>query len=105
MAKLAGTTFSEIARLLGDRYQIKIGNNTTAENDNGDIVVRLHGHKIVTLTAEGDIAFTLAGYPTVTTKERVNQFLPAGRRVFHKNNRLFFDDREISSNDEILILA
>ena len=45
MAKLAGTTFSEIARLLGDRYQIKIGNNTTAENDNGDIVVRLHGHK------------------------------------------------------------
>lgn len=89
MANLKATTFSDLRRLLGDRHpnQIKIGHNTTAENRaDGSILIRLHGHAIVNLFNDGHLRFTLAGRPTVTTRERVNQFIrPVGANVFQEN--------------------
>ena len=81
MAQLKGTTFSRLASLLGERSVMTIGNNTTAERDGGAILIRLHGHAIVRLHEDsdelGNVDFTLAGYGTVTTRERVNQFTRA----------------------------
>ena len=37
--------------------------------------VWLHGNKIAWRTEAGDIGFTLAGWPTVTTRERINGIL------------------------------
>lgn len=79
MAKLIATDFAGLDRALGNREARTIGNNTTAERDGADIVVRLHGHSIAVLAADGHVRFSLAGYPTVTTRERVNQLLPTGR--------------------------
>lgn len=88
MAKLAATTFHGLNRMLsGSTTTRKIGNNTVAtrcwESDN--IAITLHGHRIVELAPNGDVMFTLAGYPTVTTRERVNQFLPAGFRLYQSD--------------------
>jgi hypothetical protein len=59
----------------------------------GDIVVSLHGHDIVKLHGDGSVSFTMAGWPTVTTKDRVNAFLPGGFRVFHENGTLYVRKR------------
>lgn len=82
MAKLKGTTYKELDKLLGDKYKVGIGNNTTAERvDKYSIHIKLHGHHIVTLFSEGTMRFTLAGWPTSTTRDRVNKFLPMGYGV------------------------
>lgn len=48
--------------------------NATRTNTNGEIVW-LHGNRIAWRTLDGDIGFTLAGWPTVTTRERINGIL------------------------------
>jgi len=47
-----------------------------------DILIRLHGHAIVRLEPDdgqrdgsGPVNFTMAGYGTVTTRDRINQFI------------------------------
>lgn len=76
MAKLKGTTYAELDNILGDYYSVKIGNNTKAvRSGKYTIDIKLHGHHIVTLFSEGTLRFTLAGWPTVTTRDRVNQFI------------------------------
>lgn len=75
MAKLAATTFHGLDRFLGSKTARTIGNNTTAERDAGAILVRLHGHHIVTVERDESVAFNLAGWNTVTTRDRVNSFI------------------------------
>lgn len=90
MAKLKSTDYRRLVELCkhGRRGTVTvgactIGNNTTAElDDDATVTIRLHGHPIVRLYESGDTAWTLAGWPTVTTRERVNQFLPIGQRVY-----------------------
>ena len=118
MAQLKATDFNGLEELLVGciaHETRKIGHNTTAErywdNDivtssNKRILIRLHGHPIVSLHPDGHIAISLAGYPTVTTRDRVNQFI--GRnRVFQKNHEQFLtigeDTLEMSSNHWYLV--
>lgn len=84
MANLKRTDYRGLVELCEQgRGAAVIGHNTTAALDkDGTVTVSLYGHPIVKLYADGDTAWTLAGWPTVTTRERVNQFLPAGQRVF-----------------------
>jgi len=48
--------------------------NAARTSTNGEIVW-LHGNRIAWRTLDGDIGFTLAGWPTVTTRERINGIL------------------------------
>jgi hypothetical protein len=84
MAKLKMTRWTELVYRIPEGEARVIGNNTVATHDYVDgrhvIVIRLHGHAIVRFcapspTAQPNMAFTLAGWPTVTTRERVNQFI------------------------------
>jgi hypothetical protein len=89
MANLTATNFDRARTLLaagGPKVRV-IGNNTTIEvntysdEDYGTepvILVRLHGHGIVLLFANGDVAVRDCGYVTTTTYDRINAFLPAG---------------------------
>lgn len=82
MAKLTATTFAGLDSVLGNRHRRVIGNNTTAERgEDGTIVVRLHGHRIATMTADVT-TLTDAGWWTVTTRDRLNSLAPGGVRVF-----------------------
>lgn len=87
MANLLGTTYHELVHLFANRNERVIGNNTKAFIDREDdtIIVTLHDQPIVELTAEGTISVSLAGWPTVTTRERVNQFLPPMLGIFQQN--------------------
>ena len=70
--------------------------------------VWLHGNKIAQ-RSEGDfVDFSLAGWPTVTTRDRVNGLLElsgSGYRVFQKNGTQFLtngtDVREIGDSEWI----
>ena len=77
MAQMKATTFAEIEEMTSRTGSCTLGNNTTAErNADGTITVRLHGHAIVTLRSDGSVTVTTAGWDTVTTRDRLNTFLP-----------------------------
>ena len=48
---------------------------TAARTSTSGEVVKLHGHIIAWRTLAGDIGFSLKGWPTVTTRERINGIL------------------------------
>ncbi len=120
MAKLKATTYKSLAELLVDRSQVVIGNNTTAEwvpGDFGqrDILIRLHKHPIVRLETDscfadgsGPTNFTLAGYGTVTTRDRINQFISNDfvgvNRVHQKNHIQMLNDEPIDTYKWIRLL-
>lgn len=84
MATLKTTDYRALVALCERRRgSATIGHNTTARIEpDGVVVVSLHGNPIVRMFPDGDTAWTLAGWPTVTTRDRVNQFLPIGQRVY-----------------------
>lgn len=75
MANLKATDFAGLDKVLANRDARTIGHNTAARRDDGDIVVSLHGNDIVRLSPDGSVAATFAGWPTVTTADRIAQFL------------------------------
>jgi hypothetical protein len=61
----------------------KVGNNTYAERrDDGSIAIRLHATDIVTVSPTGLLILESGGWRTVTTKDRINQYLPAGYSLY-----------------------
>lgn len=118
MAKLSATTYKELHEKVGTDYRKKIGHNTWATHElhrdpmghmRDTYVIRLHNSDIVRLwdpqeRPHDPIAFSLAGWPTVTTRERINQFLrPLGFGVWTKRRVQYMDTRrgelEIDSYD------
>ena len=83
MAKLKATpkNYAEALEVLNGKSSMRLGNNTYLENhENGVIAVRLHNTNIVVFYAHGRVELYSGGYQTVTTKERMNQFI-AGRVI------------------------
>ena len=112
MAKLTATTWDDLNKVVRQEESWKkIGHNTHARFDPtlSCYVIRLHSSEIVQIRnvrerPDNPIAFTLAGYNTVTTRERVNQFLrPLGYSVFTRKYVPYMDTRrgelEIDSHD------
>lgn len=74
-------TYAEIDAYLGNKHARTIAHNTTAERDGRNIIVRLHGHKIATVTPTW-VSVSDAGWQTPTTKDRLNRILaPYGARI------------------------
>lgn len=89
MANITATKYNDLKELLGNRNEQTIGNNTkaTQDTDSDVIVITLHGNPIVALWPDDTVDITLAGYPTVTTRERINQFLPPHLKVVQRNKQ------------------
>jgi hypothetical protein len=66
----------------------KLGNNTWAVRSDDAVSVRLHSTDIVTFRSDGRVVLDSGGWRTVTTKERMNRFVP-GVRVFSDRGRWF----------------
>jgi len=76
-------TYSEALSRLGPRESRKIANNTYLERrDDGDIALRLHRTDVLTYHPDGTVTLNSGGWQTVTTKRRMNQYLPNGYRVY-----------------------
>jgi hypothetical protein len=94
MAKLQANTFDRLDFILGSRNKKSIGNNTVAIRTGETITITLHGHRIVELFSRDEIVFNFAGFPTLTTRDRINQFLPPGVRVFQHNHQQYLSGAE-----------
>jgi len=108
MAHLEATTYKQLDDLLGHRWQRKIGNNTVASRHGDRFDVTLHDTRIVTLHKNGSVEFTLGGWATTTTRERINHFLrPLGLNVFQKAGNQYLygynGNQSIGSYDKCVI--
>lgn len=103
MAKLKATTYDELRKLHGQfgtagfKSRIKIGHNTWSRchfdtsSQLPEFHITLHSSVIVKIrNPDNHISFTLAGWPTVTTRERINQFLPEGFHVSQSDGKQWF---------------
>jgi len=80
------TNYTEAAELLSENWRNtqsrRIAHNTYLERTGEDEVsVRLHSTYIVRFRADGTTRLDSGGWLTVTTKERMNRYLPAGFRI------------------------
>lgn len=73
----------KISQAFHSRSRLSISNTTTDGN-----AVWLFGNKIIERRSDG-IYFSLAGYNTVTTRERINGVLEGYVRVSTKNGQAF----------------
>lgn len=78
-------SYEALDQFLGNRDERKIANNTTAvrlealgPEEGRAIAIILHHTKIVTFYEYGGVTLNSGGYRTVTTKQRMRQFLPLG---------------------------
>lgn len=69
----------------------KLANNTYAERkDDGSIAIRLHQTDIAVFKPDGTIVANTGGWKTHTTKDRLNEYLPA--RIWQKSGRWFLGE-------------
>lgn len=90
MSRLKGYNYNDLFDLLcaprnRKKYDMVIGNNTRArfagnpefrEDKDNVITVKLRNSDIVRLYPSGNVEFSLRGWATVTTRQRINCFLP-----------------------------
>jgi hypothetical protein len=95
VAKLKATpkNYAEAVAVLKGKIRTRLGNNTYLELSDSDPVhgfigVRLHDTYVVRFWADGQVTLHTGGYRTVTTKERINQFING--RVYAKNYQWFY---------------
>lgn len=79
------------ARLTGRCAQSrKVANNTYLQRrPNGDIAVKLHRTDVVTFHADGTATLNTDGWLTVTSKARINEWLPGGIGLSSVKGRWF----------------
>jgi len=77
---------------LGSRNRKKVANNTyLVRRENGDIVLILHESPILTAT-NGSLVLDSCGWQTLTTKERINRYLPTGWTLYSENRIWYLED-------------
>lgn len=90
------------------RFERKIANNTYStvyarfgdhDEEPGGFYIRLHNSRIVQLIAptaidDGIVRFNISGWPTVTTRDRINRFLPDGWSLYTRSGTQHLSLRE-----------
>lgn len=91
-----------------------IANNTyVVRSGDADLAIRLHQTDVVTFHVNGTITLDTGGWHTVTTKDRMNTYLPGDLRVYSDRGSWFlyrhgeklgpyFDGMTITADGEIL---
>lgn len=89
MAKIttpAEFTYEGWASLLGLADEKRIGHNTRLVRTGAGVAIVLHTTPVVLYDRDGWVALSFGGWPTVTTRDRINQALPPGFRVFQRDH-------------------
>jgi hypothetical protein len=82
-------TYQQAADLTARRTRRKLANNTYLTRDGEGVMrVRLHNTDIVTITPERHI-LTSGGWQTPTTKDRLNEYGPAGFRIWQERGQWY----------------
>ncbi len=74
------------AKELAETRKRKIDHNTYLETDSApdSYGIRLHATRILQFNSDGSVILDSGGWQTVTTKDRLNKFLPSGYRVWQE---------------------
>jgi len=77
-----------------NRERRKLANNTYAERRGDSVIaIRLHNTDILTYDREtGDVTVTSGGWKTTTTKNRLNEYLPNGYRIYQARGVWYWGD-------------
>ena len=67
----------------------KLGNNTYGRIEGDSVAIRLHSTDVVTFTTDNKVILDTGGWSTVTTKARMNQYLPTGYGVYQHDYEWF----------------
>ena len=87
------TTKSEAFNGEAPQSSRKINNNTFSYNDgSSQKVIRLHNTDIMHFQDNGSIMLDSGGWRTVTTKARMNEYLPSYYQVYQKNYTWYVSD-------------
>ncbi len=74
----------------------KLGNNTYLKRLGNNIAVVLHNTIILTITQNDKLVLNTGGWYTVTTKNRINRYLPSYVSLYQENYQWYLSDcREI----------
>jgi len=91
-----------------------IANNTRLLKDGDDYIIRLHRTDIVRINPDNIYTVNTGGWQTVTTKERLNRYLPIGiyqeKHIWYtgswrkewKDKRPFFEGMQCNAEGDIL---
>lgn len=80
----------------------KLGNNTYAIRHPDSLAIRLHSTDILTFTPDGAVTVNSGGWRTVTTKARLNEYLPAGS-IGQRNGQWYWHTGATYSDGDILL--
>lgn len=87
--------YSDAINYLGTKSERPYANNTrVAKADFENIKITYHGNWIVTLYPDDSISLFACGWKTITTKERLNWFLPDGFSVYQEKSVWYLSDRQ-----------
>lgn len=82
--------YERLVKAMNGRPTKKLDRNTYARQDGPNrIIVSLHGNDIITATPN-IVTYRDCGWKTVTTKDRLNQWMPAGCYVHQEDFCWFF---------------
>lgn len=84
-------TYQQAKDYLGNKKERPYAHNTRIEIDSLDlghdvITVKYHGNPVVNLFPDGTITYNSCGWKTLTTKERINWFLPDGFTLYQEKS-------------------
>lgn len=85
---------SEYVKLAGNTllHKLEDGNTIDATTAPDRFIVTLHGHRIVTFYKDGSLVLDSCGWRTVTTKERINRYLPPGLSLYQEKHEWWIAD-------------
>lgn len=90
---------SAIVKAFMAKKKAKAGKNSHTDGQ----ALYLHGNKIAHHGEDGSVHATLAGWPTVTTRERLNSLSNAvgGQKFYQKKGKHYYGDKEIDSKETV----
>ncbi len=98
MKRASIKNYDDAFKYLKGKQDRPYANNTRIEMEFSDysIVVRYHGNRIVTFYKNGIVKYSSSGWQTVTTKERLNWYLPDGFYLYQEKRVWYLAKRQAS---------
>ena len=93
--------YKEAINLIKNRSSKKLANNTYLLKDGVNFVIRLHETNIVTITPKNHYILNNGGWQTMTTKDRMNRYLPCNiwqeKGLWYLSGSLYYNNMELNS--------
>ena len=88
------TSYEDCQEIWKNSKRHKMANNTyLIQYEKADYyAIRLHSTDVMTFDPDGGVTLHTGGWETVTTKERINRYLPEGFGVFQQNFKWWLSD-------------